>query len=145
MQRVTPGGGSTPLPPPGVVFDCDGVLVDSEPLHARATTEWARSIGVHLPPEFFPGIVGKTVREQVALIVDGTGHPIEDGLRDREEHFWAVAHEIMPMTGVQTLIRRLNDAGSLVAIASNGSRRYLEHVIDLLDVRGLIEIGRAHV
>ena len=42
------------------------------------------------------------------------------------------------MIGVVGLIHRLHAAGTRIAIASNGSRRYLQHVVDHLDVGGLI-------
>ena len=74
-----PGGGAR-TPPPGVVLDCDGVLVDSEPLHARATTLWAATIGVTLRPEYFHDLIGMTVFDQVARIVKGTGHDPDQGV-----------------------------------------------------------------
>ena len=59
--------------PPGlVIFDCDGVLVDSEPLHARATTEWAAGLGITVPPEAFDDLVGLTVPDQIARVLEGT-------------------------------------------------------------------------
>jgi HAD superfamily hydrolase (TIGR01509 family) len=134
---TTPGGGDR-TPPPGVVLDCDGVLVDSEPLHAWATTEWAKTVGITLHPEYFDDLVGMTVFDQIAHIVKGTGHDPAEAYQARESHFWSLIDQIEPMIGVVDLIRRLHGAGVRIAIASNGSRDYLEHVIEALEIDGMI-------
>ena len=137
-NQPSPGGGAR-TPPPGVVLDCDGVLVDSEPLHARATTLWASTIGVTLRPEYFQDLIGMTVFDQVARIVKGTGHDPTKAYQAREEHFWGLIDRLEPMAGVVDLIRHLHTAGTGIAIASNGSRDYLEHVVDTLKISELIE------
>lgn len=136
--RSTAGGGAG-APPPGVVLDCDGVLVDSEPLHAWATTRWASTIGITLRPEYFHDLIGMTVRDQIARIVRGTGHDATAAYHAREEHFWGLIDQIEPTVGVLDLIRRLHRAGTRIAVASNGSRDYLRHVIDALDIGPMIE------
>ena len=137
MTPVTPSVPRTP--PAGVVFDCDGVLVDSEPLHAAATTEWAASIGIDLPPETFDDLVGLTVPQQIERVLEGTPHSREHGYIARERFFWRRSTELTALDGVVTLIRRLHDAHVLVAVCSNGSRRYVDHVVDTLRLRPLIE------
>jgi HAD superfamily hydrolase (TIGR01509 family) len=138
MSTTTPVGRDISKPPAGVVFDCDGVLVDSEPLHARATTEWAASLGITLTPDFFHDLVGMTVPQQIDLIVNDTDHDPQASYQAREQHFWTIADEIAPMLGVAPLAQRLHAAGTRIAIASNGSSRYLRHVIELLGIEGLI-------
>jgi HAD superfamily hydrolase (TIGR01509 family) len=138
INQPSPGGGAR-TPPPGVVLDCDGVLVDSEPLHARATTLWASTIGVTLQPEYFQDLIGMTVFDQVARIVKGTGHDPTQAYHAREEHFWGLIDQLEPMDGVVHLIRRLHTAGTRIAIASNGSRDYLRHVVDALKIGAMIQ------
>jgi HAD superfamily hydrolase (TIGR01509 family) len=133
----TPAAGTTP--PAGVVLDCDGILVDSEPLHARATTEWAKTVGITLHPEYFHDLIGMTVFDQIAHIVKGTGHDPAKAYQARETHFWSLIDQIEPMVGVVDLIRRLHGAGTRIAIASNGSRDYLRHVIDTLKIDTMID------
>jgi HAD superfamily hydrolase (TIGR01509 family) len=115
------------------------VLVDSEPLHAFATTRWASTIGITLRPEYFHDLIGMTVRDQVARIVKGTGHDPTAAYHAREEHFWGLIDQIEPMVGVVDLIHRLHQAGTRIAVASNGSRNYLRHVIDALNIDRMIE------
>ena len=137
-NQPVPGGGVR-TPPPGVILDCDGVLVDSEPLHARATTLWAATVGVTLRPEYFNDLIGMTVFDQVARVVRGTGHDPTQAYHAREEHFWGLIDQLQPMAGMVDLIRRLHAAGTRIAIASNGSRDYLQHVIDTLKIGAMIQ------
>ena len=52
-----------------VLFDCDGVLVDSEPITSRVLTEMLGELGWHLSVEETMRIfVGKAVKDEAALI-----------------------------------------------------------------------------
>ncbi len=90
-----------------------------------------------------PGVLPRPDRDDRA----GPDRPHRQGLRHdptaayhaREKHFWGLIDQIEPIAGVVDLIRRLHRAGSRIAIASNGSRDYLEHVIDSLKVGTLID------
>jgi len=67
-----------------VLFDCDGVLVDSEPLTCQVLRDMLAEIGWAMSPtECMAYFVGKTVREERAAIEAHTGQPFsEDWLQD---------------------------------------------------------------
>jgi HAD superfamily hydrolase (TIGR01509 family) len=100
---------------------------------------WASTIGVTLRPEYFQDLIGMTVFDQVARIVKGTGHDPTTAYHAREEHFWGLIDQLEPMAGVVHLIHRLHTAGTRIAIASNGSRDYLQHVVDALKIGAMIQ------
>lgn len=122
----------------GVVFDCDGVLVDSEPLHARATTEWAATIGVRLEPDFFPGVVGMTVRQQIAKIVGPDR--LDPAYAAREAHFWTLLEEVPTVPGIVELVRDLRSTGLALAVASNGTQRYVRHIVEALGLAECFDV-----
>jgi beta-phosphoglucomutase-like phosphatase (HAD superfamily) len=47
------------LKPKALIFDMDGVLVDSEPLHERAKREAFRKTGIVLPEQRFATLIGR--------------------------------------------------------------------------------------
>jgi beta-phosphoglucomutase len=47
------------LKPKALIFDMDGVLVDSEPLHERAKRDSFRKTGIVLPEERFATLIGR--------------------------------------------------------------------------------------
>lgn len=67
-----------------VLFDCDGVLVDSEPLTCQVLRAMLAELGWHMTQaECMAYFVGKTVREERAAIEAHTGQPFsEDWLQD---------------------------------------------------------------
>lgn len=134
-------------PPPGrtvdaVVFDCDGVLVDSEPLHADATREYFRSHGVALGEHAFADLIGMRVRDQVTRLSEAHGLPgdQEEHYAGREQVFWRMAESGIATTpGAAETIRALHAAGIRVGVATSGTRRWVEHVLDALAVQDVVD------
>lgn len=61
-----------------VLFDCDGVLVDSEPITSSVLREMLGELGWHLSPqECMEMFVGKALKEEVAMIAQHTGRDVD--------------------------------------------------------------------
>ena len=66
-----------------ILFDCDGVLVDSEPLTNQVLREMLAEAGWSMTQaECMAYFVGKTVREERAVIEARTGQPLDAGLAE---------------------------------------------------------------
>ena len=69
-----------------ILFDCDGVLVDSEPLTMRVLrdllAEWGWDMSLK---ECMQRFVGKATRDEAALIEARTGQPFTQAWLD---YFW---------------------------------------------------------
>ena len=62
----------TPIPFEAVLFDCDGVLVDSEPITNRVLAEMLGELGWSLSTEESMRIfTGKAVKDEAAAVFDG--------------------------------------------------------------------------
>lgn len=62
-----------------VLFDCDGVLVDSEPITNGVLRDMLEELGwVLTPGECMRLFVGKAVKDEAALIEARTGRPLSD-------------------------------------------------------------------
>jgi HAD superfamily hydrolase (TIGR01509 family) len=119
----------------GVIFDCDGVLVDSEPAHARATSEYLASLGTPVAPDLFDRLIGMRVRDQMDVIADLTGHDPDDLFRGREAMFWKlIAQDFPAMPDATRTIAELHEAGFVVAVATSGTRPYVDYVLLQLGV-----------
>lgn len=71
-----------------VLFDCDGVLVDSEPITNGVLRDMLQERGWHLTvDECMRIFVGKAVKDEADLIAQQTGEPVTEdwlsGFRDR--------------------------------------------------------------
>ena len=69
-----------------VIFDCDGVLVDSEIIAARAETALLAQIGIEIDPIEFAGrFAGLTFRDILVRLEAETGHVFQASLLDKQK------------------------------------------------------------
>jgi HAD superfamily hydrolase (TIGR01509 family) len=106
-----------------VIFDCDGVLVDSEVISNRVLAET-------LTDEGLPTTTAEARRDYQGLLLADVlanaqaklGHPLSDEWmtgfeRDRTAAF---RRELRPVAGVSEAVQRLGAAGIAVCVASQG-------------------------
>lgn len=107
-----------------IIFDCDGVLVDSEIIAARVDAEHLKKVGYEITPEeVIQRFAGLTSRDIVTLIEAELGRPLpEDFLEEQKEELdRRLAAEVQPVPGVFDLLDRLDRTGDPRAIGSNSS------------------------
>jgi HAD superfamily hydrolase (TIGR01509 family) len=121
-----------------VVFDMDGVMVDSEPVQERATAEYLASLGAgaQADAELLDDMMGRRVRELTDALAERLGLDPDQVFEEREAVFWRLLDQgIEAMPGLHTAVDRLAAAGLWLAVASSGTRAYVDHVLDCLGVR----------
>jgi len=92
-----------------VIFDCDGVLVDSELLAGEAMLNVLRRQGIAATPEMIADCVGMKRDDILARIAERTGTPIGAGLAD---DIWPATRELFvqglkPTPGIAAFLDRL--------------------------------------
>ena len=112
---------------PGVVFDNDGLLLDTEPCWTRAQTELFRRRGRTFGLAEKHALVGTapvTAARILERLLDapGEGEALSDELY--ELALEEIAAGAVPRPGAVDLVRRLRDRAPL-AVASNAPRRHL--------------------
>jgi beta-phosphoglucomutase len=121
----------------GVVFDFDGVLVDSHPVHMRA---WKR---------FFASM-GRTVSEvQLQFVLDGRRRDdilrhflgeldddkiVEYGLQ-KERIFQNEASDVQTIDGLLGFLEDLEGAKLILGVASSGSRKRVDFLLRKLELK----------
>lgn len=122
-----------------VIFDLDGLLVDSEPLQAWAWDEYVTRFGVRLTPDVLHRMLGRRAVDAVEIAVEMLDLPVTaaDALRDRDEIFLAaVPGAIQPMDGARELLAELRRRGVPVALATSGHRRYVDLALESAGLTG---------
>lgn len=122
-----------------IIFDMDGVLVDTEPLHYKVNVMILEELGYKLEYEYYKQFIGSTPTymcqsicnkyeldlspEQLKSIMDSTKDEV-------------VKKEGFPkIDGVRDMIIRLAEAGFKMAVASSSPSKYIEQVVEALDIK----------
>lgn len=103
-----------------LILDCDGVVVDSEPITMRVLIEMLEELGVVIgAEEADERFVGTSFERDLELIVELLGRPLpEDFVRNyRERTFAALEAELKPVPGIEAALDRIEIP---YCIASNG-------------------------
>ncbi len=109
-----------------VIFDCDGVLVDTGSVDTRVLSEVVTEAGWPMSPaevnRRFKGMASVKIWEQVAVRLARALRPdIEESFRERQ--LVALEGEVRPVAGVEAL---LDAFPILYCVASNGPHRKME-------------------
>jgi HAD superfamily hydrolase (TIGR01509 family) len=121
-----------------VIFDCDGVLVDSEPVANRALGQMLRELGLDLTQEqIFEHFVGYSLPHCLRVIEGMLGRaPPENFLRDLQARtFAAFKTELRAMPGIEQALDALDAAGLPYCVASSGDH---EKMNTTLGIAGLL-------
>ncbi len=125
--------------PPAVIFDVDGVLVDSYQAHYRSWQLACREWGLEMTQNQFVATFGRTSRE---IIVElwGDRFPAPElvaQLDDRKEEWFRdiLQRDFPGMDGAAELIDELQRAGFALAVGSSGPPDNVYLVLDRLECR----------
>lgn len=121
--------------PAAVLFDMDGLLVDTEPIWTVAEVELARSLGGEFTPALKAAIVGTRLEVAVPTILSWYGAPTDEAtvartmgwLLDRMVALFADRPAVLP--GVVDLLGSLAAAGIPTALVSSSYRVLVDAVL----------------
>lgn len=111
-----------------VIFDCDGVVVDSEPLTNAVLRDDLAARGLDLTlaqvmDEFVGGTMAAVGQQAAQMGAEIPGDWLDQVYAKIYAH---LAENVEAVPGIATVLDRLDAAGIPYAIGSNGSRRKME-------------------
>ena len=123
------------------ILDIDGTLVDTNYQHAIAWYRAFRQNDVILPTWRIHRHQGMGGDQLVpTLIGDERADEIGEDIRAAEKERYAeLIDEVEPMDGARDLVVALKDRGHSVILASSAKEEEVDHYLDLLDVRELVD------
>jgi HAD superfamily hydrolase (TIGR01549 family) len=129
------------MAPPIAVLDVDGTLVDTNYHHAIAWYRAFREHGLTMPVWRIHRHIGMGGDQLVAAVA---GKRVEDrqgdSIRAAETALYAdLIGEVQPFADARRLLELLDGRGHRLVLASSGKRDEIDHYLDLLDARELVE------
>jgi beta-phosphoglucomutase family hydrolase len=122
----------------GVIWDMDGVLVDTGEFHFRAWSQALPEFGIPFTRELFRATFGMNNAGILTMLLGRTPVPELLGeISDRKEQLFrqAVRGRAQLLPGVQAWLERLEAAGVRQAIASSAPPANIDALVDELGLR----------
>ncbi|MGK0551572.1 HAD family hydrolase [Enterococcus faecalis] len=132
-----------------VIFDCDGVLVDSEILYLNSLLKYLKTLGIETTIDevkFVVGMKAYEIAEALQRKFELNQVSIEELIQKQDEYQERemAAVELQPMSGLIDFLDSLKNQGYKLAIASSSLKNYVENVcrrIGILEYFDLLVTG----
>ena len=126
---------------PAALLDVDGTLVDTNYHHTIAWYRAFRRHGIVLPLWRIHRHIGMGGDQLIASLCDEeTDERIGDDIRDAEKSLYQdLIDEVEPLPDARGLIEVLAQRGHAIVLASSAKSEEVDHYLDLLDARSLVD------
>ena len=122
----------------GLVFDCDGTLADTMPLHWRAWQMITIRHELHFPEDRFYSLGGVPSRDILKMLAEEQGRSLDHiaVAHEKEEAYMPMLPQVEPIHAVVE-IAKANHGKIPMAVASGGTQKIICDVLEHLKIRHL--------
>lgn len=116
------------------IFDCDGVLVDSEVLASHIFAATLGFEGIAVTPEYcLKNYKGLTLHDCLQAVEQAFGRPLTPDFLARLKHETELgfAQSLMPVPGVENVLAWLREGSNRMCVASNGGKSKIRHSLTI--------------
>ncbi len=128
----------------GYIFDCDGTLIDSMPVHYRAwdAAMQRNGLGEKLSEELFYSLGGVPTRRVAELVAQHYGLTIDPEVvfHQKEDLFMEMLADVALIEPVVAFARRAVAEGKPVSVASGGPRVVVQRSLELAGLAPLFQV-----
>jgi beta-phosphoglucomutase family hydrolase len=122
------------------IFDMDGVIIDSEPIHFEVDQITAKHFGVDMTREDLERFVGMTNPEMWTIIRQehGIPHTVDEiiAFQSVRKRQYLDEADIGPIPGIVELLEELRRNRIAIGLASSSPRSFIEAVLAKFGIRG---------
>jgi HAD superfamily hydrolase (TIGR01509 family) len=125
-----------------VLFDLDGVIIDSEPFHVRALEQAVRELGRRIPPPGvgqFKGIREAQVAQAIVAFNDPTQTTSAEFIARKIRIFAALHHEVILVPGVIEFMAKCRAFALPMALTTSTLRENQERAFAQFDLAGFFQ------
>jgi HAD superfamily hydrolase (TIGR01509 family) len=129
--------------PDAVVFDNDGLLLDTESVWTRAEEDLFARRGLEFTPADKHELVGTSAEIAGGILERRLGEPGRAGELIEELNVLVVAeleHGVEAMIGARELLERLRDRGTPIGLVSNSPLRFVRRSIEIVGFEDLFDV-----
>jgi beta-phosphoglucomutase family hydrolase len=124
----------------GLIFDCDGTLANTMPLHWRAWQMITQRHNLHFPEDRFYSLGGVPSRDILKMLAEEQGRSLDHIAvsHEKEELYLPLMGQVEPIHSVVE-IAKANHGKIPMAVASGGTQNIITQVLEHLKIRHLFD------
>ena len=124
------------MEPEGLIFDCDGTLVDTMPIHFKAWSSTTKVHGLVFPEDRFYALGGVSPFEVLRILSSEQGVKVDPEAvpREKESRYMELIAEVDEIPEVMQIVRE-NHGKIPMAVASGGTPETVEGILDHCGIR----------
>lgn len=132
------------MPLKAVLFDMDGVIVDTEPLHRKAYFHLFKDLGIEVNDSLYETFTGNSTQKVCQRIIELFGldlhwKDLASIKRKYFKHYFDTDSDFGLLEGVDSLVELYRSQGIRMAVASSAHRNTIQWVLDKFNLQDYFE------
>ncbi len=124
----------------GLIFDCDGTLADSMPIHWEAWSRVTQRLGLVFPEERFYELGGVPSRHIFKMLGEEQGITLDPiaASKEKEDIYLESLHLVQPVHEVVAIAREYHGKVPM-GVATGGTRAIISQLLEALEISHLFD------
>jgi beta-phosphoglucomutase family hydrolase len=131
-----------PIPPyKALIFDCDGTLADTLPVHFQTWSVALQAVGADISKDWYYKYCGTSAEEMLQILKNSFGYQFdaESVIAERQKHYQSLINTVKEVRAVAEIVH--NHHGKMpMAVASGGERIVLETTLNNISLRQFFDV-----
>lgn len=122
-----------------VIFDMDGVIIDSEPIHHKVSIELFERLDINITEDEYDNFLGKAITDKWDYLINK--HNLNKTVQELSEIElnnniqYLAENKISSMDGLKQLLNNLKNIGFKIGLASSSSYSYISIILKKLSIK----------
>lgn len=132
----------TPVPPyQALIFDCDGTLADTLPVHLQTWLMSLQAVGADISRNWYYQYCGTSAREMLQILKAEFGYQFdsEEVAQARQKHYQSLLNTVKEVQAVAEIVRSHYQKVPM-AVASGGEKVVLEATLNNIGMRDYFDV-----